>query len=469
MKNKIIPFLRKAGILAVFALAGCAAQTDSISDVETTDYRTECPLCHAARNGDIVEVNRLLADGVDANVIDKQKYTPLMNASFNGHAEVAKVLLAAGASPNLSKKDRGTALMMAAGVGHAEVAKMLLTAGATANAMDKNQFTALHFAVIYGHLEIVKMLLAAGANPNVVEKNNFLTALHFAAFTGNAEIAKMLLADGANPNSASHAGLSPLHIAVERGNTEMVKILLSGGASVNQKENKGFTALDFAEFRGLSEIVRILQSPERYRNYDITPSRQNANPDAIQSPQTANIAESVFANVWKSIVVVKSGDSQGSGVIVRPDIVATNCHVLDDEDIAVYKHDNRRASTDTIYNAFVIKRDDYRDFCLLWVLDFNGSAAKVRRYDSLGIGEDVYAIGSPKGLDLSLSSGLISQLRQGKDRRWIQTDAAISPGSSGGGLFDSDGNLIGITTEKVADENVEGIGFAIPADLILEY
>ena len=47
--------------------------------------------------------------------------------------------------------------------------------------------------------------------------------------------------------------------------------------------------------------------------------------------------------------------------------------------------------------------------------------------------------------------------------------AAISPGSSGGGLFDSDGNLIGITTEKVADENVEGIGFAIPADLILEY
>ena len=424
MKSKIIPFLRKAGILAVFALAGCAAQTDSISDVETTDYRTECPLCHAARNGDIVEVNRLLADGVDANVIDKQKYTPLMNASFNGHSEVAKVLLAAGASPNLSEKYGITALMLAAGVGDAEVVKILLAASAIANAIDKNQSTALHFAVIYGHSEIIKILLSAEANPNAVDKN----------------------------------GYPPLYFAVQRGNSKIVKILLSGGAEVNKRTNEGVTALHLAKLWGFSEIARILQSPQEWNI-----------PIATASPQTANIAESVFANVWKSIVVVKSGDSQGSGVIVRPDIVATNCHVLDDEDIAVYKHDNRRASTDTIYNAFVIKRDDYRDFCLLWVLDFNGSAAKVRRYDSLGIGEDVYAIGSPKGLDLSLSSGLISQLRQGKDRRWIQTDAAISPGSSGGGLFDSDGNLIGITTEKVADENVEGIGFAIPADLILEY
>ena len=424
MKSKIIPFLRKAGILAVFALAGCAAQTDSISDVETTDYRTECPLCHAARNGDIVEVNRLLADGVDANVIDKQKYTPLMNASFNGHSEVAKVLLAAGASPNLSEKYGITALMLAAGVGDAEVVKILLAASAIANAIDKNQSTALHFAVIYGHSEIIKILLSAEANPNAVDKN----------------------------------GYPPLYFAVQRGNSKIVKILLSGGAEVNKRTNEGVTALHLAKLWGFSEIARILQSPQEWNI-----------PIATASPQTANIAESVFANVWKSIVVVKSGDSQGSGVIVRPDIVATNCHVLDDEDIAVYKHDNRRASTDTIYNAFVIKRDDYRDFCLLWVLDFSGSAAKVRRYDSLGIGEDVYAIGSPKGLDLSLSSGLISQLRQGKDRRWIQTDAAISPGSSGGGLFDSDGNLIGITTEKVADENVEGIGFAIPADLILEY
>lgn len=96
-----------------------------------------------------------------------------------------------------------------------------------------------------------------------------------------------------------------------------------------------------------------------------------------------------------------------------------------------------------------------------------GVPANIRAYDTLKVGEDVYALGAPKGLDLSLSTGVISQLRQDGNERFVQTDAAISPGSSGGGLFDSDGNLVGITTEKLVDEEVEGIGFAIPADLVL--
>ena len=64
---------------------------------------------------------------------------------------------------------------------------------------------------------------------------------------------------------------------------------------------------------------------------------------------------------------------------------------------------------------------------------------------------------------------MISQLRELDGDRFIQTDAAISPGSSGGGLFDSKGNLIGILTAKIVDKAAEGIGFAIPADLVLEY
>jgi len=90
----------------------------------------------------------------------------------------------------------------------------------------------------------------------------------------------------------------------------------------------------------------------------------------------------------------------------------------------------------------------------------------VRKYDSLKVGENVYGLGAPQGLDLSISLGLISQLRTHDGNRYIQTDAAISPGSSGGGLFDSAGNLIGILTAKITDAGVEGIGFAIPADLV---
>ena len=182
-----------------------------------------------------------------------------------------------------------------------------------------------------------------------------------------------------------------------------------------------------------------------------------------------SIAEKVFENAWRSVVIVTTDDGQGSGVIIRPNVVATNCHVVDDGgEIVVYKSDNRRADTDTPFAATIRRANAEDDFCLLDVAGLWGVSATVRRYDTLKVGEAVYGLGAPKGLDLSLSDGLVSQLREVRGTRFIQTNAAISPGSSGGGLFDSEGNLVGIMTLKIADESVEGIGFAIAADLALE-
>ena len=135
----------------------------------------------------------------------------------------------------------------------------------------------------------------------------------------------------------------------------------------------------------------------------------------------------------------------------------------------MYKSANRRANTDAAFAATIRRADAARDFCLLDVADLWGIAATVRHYDTLEVGEDVYGLGAPRGLDLSLSDGLVSQLREVDGQRVIQTNAAISPGSSGGGLFDGEGNLVGIMTAKIADENTEGIGFAIPADLALAH
>ena len=182
-----------------------------------------------------------------------------------------------------------------------------------------------------------------------------------------------------------------------------------------------------------------------------------------------SIAEEVFENAWRSVVIVTTDDGQGSGVIIRPNVVATNCHVVDDGgEIIVYKSDNRRADTDTPFAATIRRADEEHDFCLLDVAGLWGVSATVRHYDTLKVGEAVYGLGAPQGLDLSLSDGLVSQLREVRGTRFIQTNAAISPGSSGGGLFDSEGNLVGIMTLKIADESVEGIGFAIAADLVLE-
>ena len=188
------------------------------------------------------------------------------------------------------------------------------------------------------------------------------------------------------------------------------------------------------------------------------------------APKSTNIAAQVFEQSWRSVVMVVNGDGQGSGVIIRPNIVATNCHVVNEGGgIVVYKPDNRRVDTDAPYAATIRRADERRDFCLLDVDGLWGVPATVRQYDTVKIGEDVYGLGAPRGLDLSLSSGLVSQLREIGGQRYLQTDAAISPGSSGGGLFDSKGNLIGILTAKISDESTEGIGFAIPADLVLEY
>jgi S1-C subfamily serine protease len=83
-----------------------------------------------------------------------------------------------------------------------------------------------------------------------------------------------------------------------------------------------------------------------------------------------------------------------------------------------------------------------------------------KRYDQLIVGEVVYTVGSPQGLENTLAEGIISGKRELGGQEIIQTTAPISRGSSGGGLFDSSGNLIGITTFKIVD--AEGLGFAIP-------
>ena len=425
----------------------------------------------------------LLAAGANPNAATDRGWTPLMRAASRGHSEETRMLLDADANPNAVaegkktvlgagktygemaaaskelKYDGETALMRAADNDHPEIVKMLLAAGANPNAARSDGWTAL---MQTADPEIVKVLLAAGANPNAATENGNTALIDAGIYGREIEIVKMLLAAGANPNAATKRGHTALIGVAGHDKPEITKILLAAGANPNATNEDGETALDIAKESKEYEVAEIIRAAM-------------LNPQTVALPRTASPAAQVFENAWRHIVVVKQGENQGSGVIVRPNVVATNCHVIEsggiasffsgDDEIVIHKHDNRQAVGGKRYQATIRKRDDDRDFCLLDVADLWEIPAKLRRYDTLQIGEAVYAVGSPQGLDLSLSSGLISQLRQGGGFRVIQTDAAISPGSSGGGLFDSNSNLIGILTSKIIDENVEGIGFAIPADL----
>ena len=103
------------------------------------------------------------------------------------------------------------------------------------------------------------------------------------------------------------------------------------------------------------------------------------------------------------------------------------------------------------------------DRCVLEVgTNLPAYVSQGRSHSTVRIGEDVAAIGNPKGLETSLSRGIVAQKRSRDGLQLIQTDAAISSGSSGGGLFDKAGNLVGITTFTVAEG--QSLNFAIAID-----
>jgi S1-C subfamily serine protease len=118
---------------------------------------------------------------------------------------------------------------------------------------------------------------------------------------------------------------------------------------------------------------------------------------------------------------------------------------------------------DKLTRVNIVAGDSPTDRCILSVEQENlDPVPGFRRYDTLMVGEEVYTIGSPSGLESTLGQGIISGLRQLDLQRLIQTTAPISPGSSGGGLFDQSGNVVGITTFMVGQG--QSLNFAIATD-----
>lgn len=181
----------------------------------------------------------------------------------------------------------------------------------------------------------------------------------------------------------------------------------------------------------------------------------------------AKTPEEVFEIASKSVVAIKVLDENakklimiGSGVVVAMDEVITNCHVADKGRFLLVRHQGLD------HAAILTARLRQHDLCLLRVRDLTGQPVELGAATKLKVGTPVYAIGAPEGLELSLSNGLVSQLRGGEGLPIIQTTAPISPGSSGGGLFDSDGRLVGITTFFLTGG--QNLNFAMPADWLPE-
>jgi serine protease Do len=162
-------------------------------------------------------------------------------------------------------------------------------------------------------------------------------------------------------------------------------------------------------------------------------------------------------------------ESVGSGVIFDArGYIVTNNHVVENTtELTVYFADGKTAK------GVLIGRDPATDLGVIKVDRTDLKVAQFGDSDSLMVAEPVIAIGNPLGLEFqgSVTAGVISALNRTvelEDRRFklIQTDAAINPGNSGGALVNADGQVIGINSAKIADTDVQGLGFAIPINTV---
>jgi len=185
----------------------------------------------------------------------------------------------------------------------------------------------------------------------------------------------------------------------------------------------------------------------------------------------------LFRNISPSVFVVESLDENGSvvalgsGVAVRPlfeeflqhrdsTFIITNSHVIDPGVSVRVRQGNKT------WLAQIEHIQLHADLCRLRIDGLKIPGAQLRSSETLAAGEQVYAIGAPEGLELSISGGLIAAIRDLNGEKVIQTTAAISHGSSGGGLFDRDGRLVGITTFTLLGG--QNLNFALPVESVLE-
>jgi S1-C subfamily serine protease len=232
----------------------------------------------------------------------------------------------------------------------------------------------------------------------------------------------------------------------------------------------------YSDFRGarnlpISNLWR--RSPMHLIEADAQPAYtpEEANRIAVYKrtlPSVVNVTSSALAFDFFYGVVPQSG--QGSGFVLTKDgRIITNYHVIQNaQKVEVTTSDKHN------YKAQVILQDRAHDLALLQIDAKNLTPSILSQSNDLQVGQNVYAIGNPFGLNGTMTTGIISSIRSVQEPQGptidkaLQTDAAINPGNSGGPLLNSRGEVIGMNTLIATGgaEQSSGVGFAIPIDTI---
>lgn len=167
-------------------------------------------------------------------------------------------------------------------------------------------------------------------------------------------------------------------------------------------------------------------------------------------------ARDVFERVADAVYVVHTKDAQGSAVAISERQLLTNCHILGSHSVVILERENERMP------ANVVSANPTDDRCILTAQSNLKKWVRVRPFSDIKVGERAFSIGAPQGFELTIAEGIVSSKRTIDGDKLLQTSAPISKGSSGGGLFDAHGHLLGITTWMRKD--AQNLNFAIAAE-----
>jgi uncharacterized protein len=227
---------RRFAILPIAAALALLAGVPSTSLMAQTppserELRIYAGLHAAAANGNVAEIEQLVADGEKPNLQDSKSRTPLIVAAFRRQQAAAQALLRMGANPN---------------------------------ARDADGYDVLAIATINHDIEMLKTALAGGANARAVVGRDDGSALISAAQLGFVDIVRALIEAKADIDHVNARGWTALITAVVLGNgkkehLETVEALVTARADGDIKDRQGKTAIDYARARGYTDMVRVLE------------------------------------------------------------------------------------------------------------------------------------------------------------------------------------------------------------------
>lgn len=175
----------------------------------------------------------------------------------------------------------------------------------------------------------------------------------------------------------------------------------------------------------------------------------------LSSSVNSQDASLIYQNSVGSTVTVYTNNGFGSGFFIEQDLIATNYHVIEN----AYNVNVGFNNSGSKYNVSIVAADTYNDLALLRVSGISKKPLAISG-EQIMPGEKIFVIGTPKGLQATISDGIVSGLRSDEGRDLIQITAPISPGSSGGPVFNKEGEVIGVCVMQYKEG--QNLNFAIP-------